>query len=74
MRDNHSSPKRYLDFLKAGDTLVVWKRDRAGRALPHPLDIIAGLRDGGVAFRFLTKGLSMNTLHGKPLFPHTQCS
>jgi DNA invertase Pin-like site-specific DNA recombinase len=46
----------------------VWKLDRLGRSLPHLLDIVAGLRDGGVAFRSLTEGMDTNTPHGELLF------
>ena len=67
-RDDRPGLKRCLDFLKAGDTLVVWKLDRLGRSLPHLLDIVAGLRDGGVAFRSLTEGMDTNTPHGELLF------
>ena len=67
-RDDRPGLKTCLDFLKAGDTLVVWKLDRLGRSLPHLLDIVAGLRDGGVAFRSLTEGMDTNTPHGELLF------
>jgi DNA invertase Pin-like site-specific DNA recombinase len=67
-RDDRPGLKACLDFLKAGDTLVVWKLDRLGRSLPHLLDIVTGLRDGGVAFRSLTEGMDTNTPHGELLF------
>ena len=66
--DGRPGLKTCLDFLKAGDTLVVWKLDRLGRSLPHLLDIVAGLRDGGVAFRSLTEGMDTKTPHGEFLF------
>lgn len=67
-RDDRPGLKTCLDFLKAGDTLVVWKLDRLGRSLPHLLDIVAGLRDGGIAFRSLTEGMDTNTPQGELLF------
>jgi DNA invertase Pin-like site-specific DNA recombinase len=67
-RDDRPGLKTCIDFLKAGDTLVVWKLDRLGRSLPHLLEIIAGLRDAGVAFRSLTEGMNTNTPHGELLF------
>lgn len=67
-RDDRPGLKTCLDYLKAGDTLVVWKLDRLGRSLPHLLDIVAGLREGGVAFRSLTEGMDTNTPHGELLF------
>lgn len=67
-RDDRPGLKSCLNFLKAGDTLVVWKLDRLGRSLPHLLDIVTGLRDSGVAFRSLTEGMDTNTPHGELLF------
>ncbi len=67
-RDDRPGLKACLDFLKPGDTLVVWKLDRLGRSLPHLLDIVTSLRDGGVAFRSLTEGMDTNTPHGELLF------
>jgi resolvase-like protein len=37
-----------------GDCLVVWKRDRLGRSLPHLLDLVTRLQARGVALRSLT--------------------
>jgi DNA invertase Pin-like site-specific DNA recombinase len=67
-RDDRPGLKSCLDFLKAGDTLVVWKLDRLGRSLAHLLSIVAGLRDSGVAFRSLTEGMDTSTPHGELLF------
>ena len=67
-RDDRPGLKSCLDFVKSGDTLIVWKLDRLGRSLPHLLDIVAGLRDGGIAFRSLTEGMDTNTPHGELLF------
>lgn len=67
-RDDRPGLKSCLNFLKAGDTLVVWKLDRLSRSLPHLLDIVTGLRDSGVAFRSLTEGMDTNTPHGELLF------
>lgn len=67
-RDDRTGLNTCLDFLRAGDTLVVWKLDRLGRSLPHLLDIIASLRDRQVAFRSLTEGMDTNTPHGELLF------
>ena len=67
-RDDRPGLKQCLSFLTSGDTLVVWKLDRLGRSLPHLLDIITGLRDGGIAFKSLTEGMDTNTPHGELLF------
>jgi DNA invertase Pin-like site-specific DNA recombinase len=62
-RDDRPGLKACLDYLKAGDTLIVWKLDRLGRSLPHLLSIVTDLKTRGIAFRSLT-----TTPHGELLF------
>ena len=57
-----------LEFIRAGDTLVVWKLDRLGRSLPHLLKIITGLKDKGISFKSLTEQMDTTTPHGEFLF------
>ena len=40
-----------LAYLRAGDTLVVWRLDRLGRSLPHLIEIVAELATAGSASR-----------------------
>jgi DNA invertase Pin-like site-specific DNA recombinase len=47
-----------LDYLRAGDTLVVWKLDRLGRSVKDVLTIADDLHARGVGVRFLTGKLS----------------
>nr|WSY52404.1 recombinase family protein [Streptomyces sp. NBC_00886] len=47
-----------LDYLRAGDTLAVWKLDRLGRSLIDLVGIVDGLRGRGVGFKVLTGTLS----------------
>jgi DNA invertase Pin-like site-specific DNA recombinase len=42
-----------LDYLRAGNTLVVWRLDRLGRSLRHLVDVVALLEQRHVAFRSL---------------------
>ena len=67
-RDDRPGLKQCLEYLKAGDTLVVWKLDRLGRSLSHLLTIVEDLRKNGVAFRSLTEGMDTTTPHGELLF------
>ena len=46
-----------LEYLREGDTLVVWKSDRLGRSTVDLLKIIDGLRQRNVAFKSLTEDL-----------------
>ena len=47
-----------LDYLRAGDTLVVWKLDRLGRSVKDVLIIADDLHERGVGVRILTGKLS----------------
>jgi DNA invertase Pin-like site-specific DNA recombinase len=67
-RDDRLGLKDCLAFLKAGDTLVVWKLDRLGRSLSHLLATITELQGRGVGFRSLTEGMDTSTAQGKLLF------
>ena len=47
-----------LDYLRDGDTLVVWKLDRLGRSVKDVLTIADDLHDRGVGVKILTGKLS----------------
>lgn len=49
-----------LDYLRSGDTLVVWKLDRLGRSVKDVLIIADGLHERGIGLRILTGKLSGN--------------
>jgi DNA invertase Pin-like site-specific DNA recombinase len=57
-----------LASLNRGDTLVTWRLDRLGRSLPHLIEIVAGLRERGVAFRSLTENIDTSTAAGELIF------
>jgi len=67
-RDDRPGLKACLDYLSAGDTLIVWKLDRLGRSLPHLLTIVTDLKTRGIAFRSLTEQMDTTTPHGELLF------
>jgi DNA invertase Pin-like site-specific DNA recombinase len=47
-----------LDYLRPGDTLVVWKLDRLGRSVKDVLTIADDLHERGIGVRILTGKLS----------------
>lgn len=54
-----------LDYLRPGDTLVVWKLDRLGRSLRDLVNLLADLDDRDVSFHALTDGIDTSTAAGR---------
>ena len=54
-----------LDYLRAGDTLVVWRLDRLGRSVRHLIETIGDLEQRNVGVRSLTEGLDTTTAAGR---------
>lgn len=57
-----------LGFMRAGDTLVVWKLDRLGRSLKHLIETVNALHERGVGFKSLTEQIDTTTAGGKLIF------
>lgn len=57
-----------LDYLRAGDTLVVPSLDRLSRSLQDLITIVARLRRRGVGFRSLHEALDTTTPGGRLVF------
>lgn len=57
-----------LDFVRNGDTLVVWRLDRLGRSLKHLIETVKSLHDHGVGFKSLTEQIDTTTSGGKLIF------
>src|SRR5215211_345723 len=53
--------KETLAYLRAGDTLIVWRLDRVGRSLGHLIETVAELRDQGIGFKSLTEQIDTTT-------------
>ena len=51
-----------LDYLRPGDTLVVWKLDRLGRSVKEVLTIADDLHARGIGVKILTGKLSGSLL------------
>jgi DNA invertase Pin-like site-specific DNA recombinase len=57
-----------LGYLRAGDTLVVWRLDRLGRSLRHLVETVNALAERGVAFASLHEGIDTTTSTGRLVF------
>lgn len=57
-----------LEYLRAGDTLIVWKLDRLGRSLRHLLDAVEDLNKRGIELRSITEQLETGSPGGRLIF------
>jgi DNA invertase Pin-like site-specific DNA recombinase len=57
-----------LAYLRPGDTLVVWKLDRAGRSLTHLIELLKSLKERNIEFISLTEQIDTTTPGGKLIF------
>lgn len=57
-----------LDYMRAGDTLVVWKLDRLARSMRQLIDTVEDLHTQDIGFRSLTEAIDTTTAGGKLIF------
>lgn len=57
-----------LDFVRDGDTLVVWRLDRLGRSLQHLIELVTALQDRAVGLRSLQESIDTTSPSGKLVF------
>ena len=54
-----------MDYVREGDTVVVWKLDRLGRNTLHILETVKALTDRGVTLVSTTDGIDSSTAAGR---------
>ena len=59
-----------LDFLREGDTLVVWKLSRLARSLTQIIKTAAENGERGIALKVLTQNIDTSTPEGRLFFSH----
>src|SRR3954452_8213548 len=57
-----------ISYVRAGDTIAVWRLDRLGRSLPHLIETIGGLAARHIVFKSLTESIDTTTSGGKLIF------
>jgi DNA invertase Pin-like site-specific DNA recombinase len=57
-----------LEYLRKGDTLVVWKLDRLARSLKQLIETVELLEQRGIGFRSLTESIDTTTSGGRLIF------
>lgn len=55
-------------YMRAGDTLVVWKLDRLARSLKQLIETVEHLAERGIGLRSLTEAIDTTTAGGKLVF------
>ncbi|MDN4067631.1 recombinase family protein [Paenibacillus vini] len=59
---------RCLEYLRSGDTLVIWKLDRLGRTTRQLIELSHGLQERGIGLQIITLGVDTSTPAGKLFF------
>ena len=63
--------KATLEFLRTGDTLVVWKLSRLARSLTQVIQTAADISERGIALKVLTQNIDTSTPEGRLFFHMT---
>ena len=66
--DDRDGLAEALDYVRDGDTLVVWRLDRLGRSLKQLIERVTALEARGVGFRSLTEAMDTTTSGGRLIF------
>ena len=64
-RDDRPGLAALLDYVRPGDTVVVWKLDRLGRNMIHILQTVKELTDQGVTLVSTSDGIDSSTAAGR---------
>src|SRR5438034_10935485 len=57
-----------LEYVREGDTLVVWRLDRLGRSLKHLIETITELNNRKIGFKSIQENIDTTTSGGKLFF------
>jgi DNA invertase Pin-like site-specific DNA recombinase len=64
-RDDRPGLAALIDYVRDGDTVVVWKLDRLGRNTLHILETVKALTNCGVTLISTTDGIDSSTAAGR---------
>ncbi len=68
IKDTRPGFDKAFEFLRKGDTLVVWKLDRLGRSLSHLIELISAFKEKGAYFKSLQENIDTTSSTGKLIF------
>jgi DNA invertase Pin-like site-specific DNA recombinase len=64
-RDDRPGLTALMEYVRPGDTVVVWKLDRLGRNMIHILQTVEGLTERGATLVSTTDGIDSSTAAGR---------
>jgi DNA invertase Pin-like site-specific DNA recombinase len=67
-KEDRSQLRAALDYLRPGDTLVVWKLDRLARSMKQLIETVDQLKANSHGFRSLTEAIDTTTAAGELFF------
>lgn len=67
-KEDREELRKALEYMREGDTLVVWKLDRLGRSLKHLIEVVNHLNERGIGFKSLQEGMDTTSAGGKLIF------
>ena len=56
------------EYVREGDSLLVWRLDRLGRSLKELIQVVTGLEERGVGFRSIQESIDTTTSGGRLIF------
>lgn len=57
-----------LEYLRPGDTLVVWRLDRLGRSVKNLIELVNSLKEKNIGFKSITEVIDTTTPTGQFFF------
>ncbi len=67
-KENRPQLQEALDYMREGDTLVVWKLSRLARSLTQVMTTVKRLEERGINLRALTQKIDTTTPEGRLFF------
>lgn len=64
-KDDRPGLAALMDYVREGDTVVVWKLDRLGRNTLHILEMVKALTERGITLISTTDGIDSSTAAGR---------
>src|SRR3712207_8326157 len=67
-KEDRAQLQAALDYMRPGDTLVVWKLDRLARSIRQLIATVEALKEREIGFRSLTEAIDTTTAAGELFF------